>query len=239
MTCLFKKIKFNTLWGSTGIKYLHPPKAAQTRASSEKGETGDDGVQAEGEITRWWEVELTYACIQICVYWRWDRSDNEASWRLFSSSRRSLEINGPQTHGDKTSSTHLLSDWKAPEPSNATSAPFAHAAVQRADPPPCPHAPTAQRLVIQKVLCVKKRPDPLYPQTKPPKPSKSQRGITLTTLSKHWYSTNQQILQPCIQPALILQHFPNKSCCRWRAARTTRYTSQTFSSHLLISSHPT
>lgn len=33
-------------------KIFTSPKAVQTRASSEKGETGEDGVQAEGEITR-------------------------------------------------------------------------------------------------------------------------------------------------------------------------------------------
>lgn len=87
--------------------------------------------------------------------------------------------------------------------------------------PSLPSCPDSTEVSNSKGSRCKKRPDPLYPQTKPPKPSKSQRGITLTTLSKHWYSTNQQILRPCIQPALILQRFPNKSSCRWRAARTT------------------
>lgn len=137
--------------------FTFPQKQCRHELLQRKVRGGSDGVQAEGEITRWWEVELTYACVQICVYWRWDRSDNEASWRLFSSSRRSLEINGPQTHEDKTSSTHLVSDWKAPEPSNATSAPFARPAAQREQihlrsvcrsSPSLPRARTAQRFSV-------------------------------------------------------------------------------------------
>lgn len=125
-----------------------------------------------------------YACVQICVYWRWDRSDNEASWRLFSSSRRSLEINGPQTHGDKTSSTHLLSER---HPNLLT--PRRRRLLMRLcreqihlrsvcrSSPSLPSCPDSTEVSNSKGSRCKKRPDPLYPQTKPPKPSKSSEAL--------------------------------------------------------------